>query len=59
MAYIKKKLWPCQNDYCNKEGRYQVFNHRNSSMGTFCKPCAEYKKSQFNKMEKALSEIAK
>jgi len=52
MAYIKKKLWPCQNSYCNKEGRYQVFNHRNASSGTFCKPCAEREKQKLIRLEK-------
>ena len=35
MAYIKKKIWPCQTLGCKKEGRYEVINEKMSGAELF------------------------
>lgn len=53
MAYLKELIHECQNGYCRKRAVVEVFNHFNSSMGIFCRPCSKAKVREVELRERA------
>jgi len=51
MAYMRRVVNTCYRNLCNREGRWEVFDRWNSSLGKFCKHHGEQKKREQQRHE--------